>query len=304
MRFLPLLLLISPLTAELTIQQKPSSIRIMKGNQLITEFHTDRQVPYLYPLVGPNGSSITRHFPLKNGIKGEAKDHPHHISTWFTHGSVNNHDFWHPNKDGPSSEIVFKAFENITANSFTAKLAWQHDGKTLLHETRTYQFSLDETQLTIDFTSRLNAQTEVTFGDTKEGSMAIRLTPSLRVKGRAARGQIENSAGHKNQQVWGKRAKWVSYHGPDSTGVDTVVTLMDHPKNLRHPTWWHARTYGLLAANPFGQHDFEDRKDQPKLGDYLLKKDTTLTQRYRLIIQKGSFQADYLNQQFSQFSSP
>ena len=43
---------------------------------------------------------------------------------------------------------------------------------------------------------------------------------------------------------------------PDSAGTPQVVTLMDHPSNLRHPTWWHARDYGFMAANPFGRAAF------------------------------------------------
>ena len=302
MRLLLFPILILPLAAELKLEQKETSIRVLDDSKLITEFRTDRQVPCLYPLVGPNGTSVTRHYPFKEGIAGEATDHPHHISAWFTHGSVNGHDFWHRIKGAPPSNIVLKSFENVTANSFTANLAWEHDGKALLKEARSYKFTLTENELSIDFTSKLIAVTDVTFGDTKEGSMAVRLTPSLRLKGKIAKGSIQNSEGHKDSAAWGKRAAWVSYHGPDSAGNATVVTLMDHPKNLRHPTWWHARDYGLLAANPFGQHDFEKKKKQPHLGDYTLKKDTSLTQRYRLIIQSGSFSADHLSQHFTQFS--
>lgn len=301
-RLILFLILALPLTAALRLEQKGTSMQVLDGEKLITEFRTDRQVPCLYPLVGPNGTSVTRHYPFKEGAPGEATDHPHHISAWFSHGSVNGHDFWHRVKNAPPSNIVLKSFENVTANSFTAKLVWEHDGEALLLESRRYQFSLSEKTFTIDFTSALRAVKDVTFGDTKEGSMAIRLTPSLRLKGKVAKGSIQNSEGHENGDAWGKRAAWVAYHGPDSKGINTVVALMDHPKNLRHPTWWHARDYGLLAANPFGQHDFEKKKDQPRLGDFALKKGASLTQRYRLIIQHGSFDAKQLSNQFNNFS--
>lgn len=301
-RFPLLLALILPASAQLKFERKETSIRVTDGGKLITEFRTDQQVPCLYPLVGPSGSSITRHFPFKKEIPGEQSDHPHHISSWFTHGSVNGHDFWHEVKGAPPSKIVLKDFSNVTANSFTANLAWEHDGKALLNEARTYSFSLSKAELVIDLESVISALTDVTFGDTKEGSMAIRLSPSLRLKGKVAKGSIENSEGHKNGDAWGKRAKWVAYHGPDSKGEATVVSLMDHPSNLRHPTWWHARDYGLLAANPFGQHDFEGKKDQPNLGDYPLKQGQTFTQKYRLIIQHRSFDSASLKSHFQTFS--
>lgn len=297
-----LAVLILPVSAQLKLSQKDSSICVTSGDQLITVFRTDRQVPCLYPLVGPNGTSITRHFPFKKDVEGEQSDHPHHISSWFTHGSVNGHDFWHEVKGVPASKIVFKKFENVTADSFTAQLAWEHDGKALLNESRSYTFALSNNHLIIDLSSEITAATDVTFGDTKEGSMAVRLTPSLRLKGEVAKGSIENSEGHQNAEAWGKRAKWVAYYGPDAVGKSVVVSLMDHPSNLRHPTWWHARDYGLLAANPFGQHDFERKKDKPKLGDYSLNKGRILAQKYRLIIQSGTYNSAALKQHFTDFS--
>ncbi|MDB4618263.1 PmoA family protein [Akkermansiaceae bacterium] len=302
MRFYLFLIFILPLSAQLKLERKETSMRVLDGTRFITEFRTDRQVPCLYPLIGPSGSSVTRHYPFKEGISGEATDHPHHISAWFTHGAVNGHDFWHRVKGAPPSNIVLKSFAKVTADSFTAHLAWEHDGEALLNESRTYKFALSQKELTIDFSSTLTAVADVTFGDTKEGSMAIRLTPTLRLKGKAAKGSIQNSEGHKNGDAWGKRAAWVAYYGPDAEGNATVVTLMDHPKNLRHPTWWHARDYGLLAANPFGQHDFEGKKKQPHLGDYTLKKDASLTQRYRLMIHHGTFDAEQLSKNFNSFS--
>jgi hypothetical protein len=76
---------------------------------------------------------------------------------------------------------------------------------------------------------------------------------------------------------------------------------MDHPSNLRHPTWWHARDYGLLAANPFGIHDFEGKEDE-HLGDYTLKKDETLTLRYQVVVHQGTLESAALPKHFKKFS--
>src|SRR5512133_4060254 len=48
---------------------------------------------FLYPVYAPNGSVITRGFPLE-ARKGERVDHPHHVGLWFNHGNVNGLDFW------------------------------------------------------------------------------------------------------------------------------------------------------------------------------------------------------------------
>ncbi|MGJ8697445.1 MAG: PmoA family protein [Verrucomicrobiaceae bacterium] len=297
------LTLILPASAQLSLKQVDQTIEVKNGDQLVTIFRADQQVPCLYPLIGPAGTNVTRHFPFKKDIPGEQSDHPHHISFWFTHGLVNGHDFWHEVKGAPPSKIVLKSYQDLTKDTFTANLAWEHDAKALLNETRSYGFVSNKNELIIDLTSSLTALEDVTFGDTKEGSLGFRLTPTLRLKGEVAKGSIENSEGHQNADAWGKRAKWVAYHGPDSEGKPTVVTLMDHPSNLRHPTWWHARDYGLLAANPFGRHDFEGKKDQPHLGDHTLKKGETLTQKYRLVIQHGTFSAESLNINFTVFSN-
>ncbi len=299
---LGLFLFTLPLSAQLKLTEVDRTIQVTDGEKLITTFRTDKQVPCLYPLIGPSGSSVTRHFPFKKDVPGEQSDHPHHISFWFTHGLVNGHDFWHEAKGAKPSKIVLKSYADIGESSFTANLTWEHDTKSLLTEKRTYAFTSTNTELIIDLTSTLTALEDITFGDTKEGSLGLRLTPSLRLKGKVAKGSIENSEGHQNKAAWGKRAKWVAYHGPDSQGKASVVTLMDHPSNLRHPTWWHARDYGLLAANPFGQHDFELKKKKPHLGDYLLKKNQSLAQRYRLIIQAGDFDKTTLKNHFQTFS--
>jgi hypothetical protein len=109
---------------------------------------------------------------------------------------------------------------------------------------------------------------------------------TLRLKGPTAKGGIVDNKGRKNNDCWGKKSTYVTFHGPDDQGKPAVITMMDHPQNLRHETWWHARDYGLLAANPFGIHDFEGKKDKT-LGNYTLKDQETVTFRYRLVLHRG-----------------
>ena len=104
---------------------------------------------------------------------------------------------------------------------------------------------------------------ELTFGDTKEGTMAVRLAETMRLKGKVGKGHIVNSAGVRDGQTWGKRAEWCDYYGPVE-GKTVGIAIFDHPQNPRHPTWWHVRDYGLFAANPFGQHDFEKPPGQDR----------------------------------------
>jgi hypothetical protein len=94
------------------------------------------------------------------------------------------------------------------------------------------------------------------------------------------------STGERDGNAWGKRATWCDYFS-EHNGKTYGVAIFDHPKNLRHPTWWMARDYGLFAANPFGQHNFENKPDQPHLGDYTVPAGDSLTLRYRFYFHNG-----------------
>jgi hypothetical protein len=73
----------------------------------------------------------------------------------------------------------------------------------------------------------------------------------LRVTG--GNGRILNSDGQKNeQQVRGKQADWCDYSGMIA-GQHVGMVLMPHPQNFRR-SWYHARNYGFVTANPFGRH--------------------------------------------------
>ncbi|TAK93011.1 MAG: hypothetical protein EPO07_18750, partial [Verrucomicrobia bacterium] len=100
-------------------------------------------------------------------------------------------------------------------------------------------------------------------------------------------------------QTWGKRAEWCDYYGPVD-GKIVGVALFDHPSNPRHPTWWHVRDYGLLAANPFGQHFFENSPDEHK-GDLKLAKGQSLTFRYRFYFHAGDEKQGRVAEHYKEF---
>jgi hypothetical protein len=212
---------------------------------------------------------------------------------------VNGYDFW-AGFDKKNASIILnsiseKSVENDTA-SFTANLTWTAEKNDLLRETRSHSFSRpDDKTLRIDIVSKQTALAdEVTFGDTKEGTFAIRTDRTLRVKGKEAKATLINSNGEKNLEVWGKRASWVACSGPDENGEAVIVAIIDQPLSFRHPTHWHARDYGLLAANPFGIHDFEAKKDKT-LGNHTLKKGESITLAYTVIIHNGSLKSAKLD---------
>jgi hypothetical protein len=259
--------------------------------------------PILYPLKGPGNLDMTRHFPMQEGVAGESTDHPHHQSLWFAHGDVNGFDFWSAKSKICTESVKLLTGEDGGRNGFVATNHWLGDSAGLLTENATFRFSDNGDQRLVDFDFVLTANTDVTFGDTKEGTFAVRTHPNLQLIREADDqpvGHAENSQGQVDGTIWGQPAKWVCYFG---TIEDTAMglALFDHPQNLRHPTTWHARDYGLVAANPFGLHDF---LQQPKgSGNFTLREGEQLRLRYCVVLFQGSFDRTQVNEWYEAFAN-
>ena len=100
-------------------------------------------------------------------------------------------------------------------------------------------------------------------------------------------------------QTWGKRADWCDYYGPVE-GKTVGIAIFDHPQNPRHPTWWHVRDYGLFAANPFGQHDFESLPDKTA-GNLDVPAGKSVTFRYRFYLHEGDEQQAKVAERYKEY---
>jgi hypothetical protein len=287
-----------------TLTEHARGLRVEVDGQLFTDYVTDTPYhPHFYPIIGTGGVGITREYPLPAGAQD---DHPHHASMWIGHGDVNGIDFWLEGSD--RGRIQHTAFTGKSASGstaqFTATAQWLSPaGDPILSDERSYTISvLADGQRQMDCAvTFIASHGEVTFGDTKEGTFAFRVCSTLSLEGQGAAGKILTSEGVKNKKAWGKPARWITYYGPDPKGNEVSLSVLDHPQNLRHPTPWHARYYGLLGANPFGLHDFLKSEDKT-LGQYVLSKGQRLTQRYRVLLGKGTPQAEALQAAWTAFS--
>ncbi|MFT4546914.1 MAG: hypothetical protein ACI8XO_002369 [Verrucomicrobiales bacterium] len=268
--------------AEISISKGTSKVEIKAGDQPFAElrFGPERSKPVLYPIFGPGQVKMTRDFPFSNDTKGEKHDHPHHESLWYTHGNVNGISFWHIDKN---TGTIKQTGVEISGDTIITSNDWLGpDEKRVCSDQRVMKFSIlpDGSRL-IDFTVTINASDgDVTFGDTKEGSMGIRTHHLLRTDKGA---EVTNSAGQKGKSIWGKPAKWVNYQSKIE-GKPIGVAMFDSPQNPRHPTTWHARDYGLVAANPFGAHDFS--KAKKGTGDLVIKSGESVKFRYAIVFHK------------------
>ena len=68
-------------------------------------------------------------------------------------------------------------------------------------------------------------------------------------------GLYVSSEGLKGDAVWSTRGRWVLLGGTVESEPVTMA-ILDHPSNPGYPTHWHARGYGLFAANPLGDKEF------------------------------------------------
>jgi Family of unknown function (DUF6807) len=288
--------------ANVSFQKGDGQIEVSVDGKPFTTFYYGPPAPkpYLHPLRAADGTIVTRLYPMEN-VEGETHDHPHHRGLWFTHGNVNGLDFWanEPNQEGVTNpgKIVLRKIEQVDNASGTirASFDWQTpDGKLVLTEDRTMVFNGDAGRRTIDFDVTFTAGPEpVKFGDTKEGMFAIRLAtpleePHPRAKGPERTGKIVNAEGKTGEKNnWGKRSAWVDYSGK-LNGKPVGVAIFDNPSNPKHPTYWHVRSYGLFAANIFGEHDFYD--DKTKDGSVTVEPGKALRFRYRVVIHAGDTQ--------------
>ncbi len=304
-----LLLLLTSMVAHaesgVKLTKEKDRVRIEIDGQLFSNYFFEGVPrPVLFPIIAPGGKSVTRDWPMFEGSTIEERDHPHHRGLWFAYGSLNGYDFWSEQKE--FGKTVHDKFVSVksgrergiiqTRNKWVAP-----NGDIVCTDERTIRIHRgDDKQRVLDYEVTLKASHgSLLVGDTKEGMMAIRLAETMRQTGKHATGTIENSNGVTNGATWGKRAAWCDYHGLVD-GERLGVTIMDHPENPRHPTWWHVRDYGLFAANPFGLHDFE--KKPANAGDMRLPNGASITFRYRFIIHKGDTVQARADAQFREYA--
>jgi hypothetical protein len=294
---------------------KEKKVDIFIGKKLFTSFiYPDSlEKPVLYPLHAANGTIVTRGFPL-DPQPNDPIDHPHHIGMWFNYENVNGLDFWNNSYAIPkekkqlygwikTDKINRTASGDIGVLSYHANWTGQQNN-VLLEETTVFEFSGTVHRRIIDRFTVLKADTTVLFTDAKDGLLGIRLAHALQIpnkedqkftdnKGNVTivKGGTDNipagnyitSEGKTGNDAWSTRGRWCKVYG--KMGNDSIsIAIIDHPKNPNYPTFWHARGYGLFAANPLGEKIFTNGKSAKNLE---LKKGESVTFRYRIIIEDG-----------------
>jgi hypothetical protein len=285
--------------------------------------------PVLYPLRTVKGTLVTRGFPL-DPRKGERVDHPHHVGMWFNHGDVNGFDFWNNSdailKDQASKmgtiyhRRIVEAKSSDDRGDLTVEAEWiDGQGNALLREQTQFVFRGTADSRTIDRITTLTALKPTIFRDNKEGTLGIRVARALEqpaekpevftdASGRptavpvldnaGVTGKYVSSEGKKGDAVWGTRGRWTLLGGTIESEPVTLA-ILDHPANPGYPTHWHARGYGLFAANPLGQKALDDGPEEIKLS---LAAGKSATFRYRVLILTAPPGAERIEREYQMFA--
>jgi hypothetical protein len=287
------------------------------GGKPFTTYYVDETVakPYLMPLRSAQGTIVTRGYPVGNNVPpGSEHDRsfePHQRPLYFAHGNIDGLDFW--------GEEVFAKYFNDHGKQAYGRMALDKideakggasgviraefslrgpSGRVIGDETQAFTFRGDDHTRIIDceFTVRAT-HGPLTFGDSKEGTFGIRVAKQLN----SPPSHMVNSLGAEGEKaIWGKRADWVNYDGKVE-GEDLGIAVLDHPKSFRHPTTWHARGYGLFAANPFGLRDFT--RDPNQDGSWTIPEGKSLTFRYRVIIHHGDYREAHIAEAYQKYAA-
>ena len=287
-----------------TVEVRPApdrqAVEVWVSGRLFTAFQYGTafaQKPVFYPILSPDGAMINRELPFIKESH-ETSDHPHHQSLFLGYGNVSGLDFW---STAHGERIVYRAtLETRSGDTGELDFAadWQDpQGRAVLREFRRVTFGSTEDSRWMDHDITLQALDEaLNFNDTKEGMLGLRLADALREEG--GTGRYQDAFGREGSaEVWGKRSPWVALRG-ELEGKPVTVAIYEHPSTSGHPSYWHARGYGLFAVNPFGRKDFVqgarplDRRLEPGQSFHF---------RWRIWIYGGKVAKERLDKDYSQY---
>ena len=305
------------IAASVTLNRSQDKIDVLvDGRPFTTYYFSDATAkPYLMPLRTASGAVVTRGFPVVNDASaGDPKGpsfEPHQRPLYFGHGDFDGLDFWQePVFDKYYTDHGHQAYghmmlkeiqkADVTGNSAIIRARFtlnSPNNRVIGEESQSFTFGGDSETRAIDCEFILYATNgPLDIGDTKEGTFGIRLAPELS----APHAHMLNSNGAVGEKaIWGKPANWVSYSGTIA-GKLVTIAVFDSPESFRHPTTWHARAYGLFAANPFGLREFTG--DANKDGSWAIPEGKSLTFRYRVLIREGEFGASQINEAYRQYA--
>lgn len=274
-----------------------SEASVVRDGQEIARYYfgSDLRRPFLYPIIGPSGKSLTR-----MGHPRDPNGHSHHNSVWVSHHVVGGMDdkdpkavgFWNDITKGNIVHQKVERYEDADDQAIIqVRNAWRDaSGKTLLDELRTMRFiPQDGGQWLLVLDLEFSVKEPTTIGKSNFGFVGVRMAKTIGVHDGG--GTIRNSEGGVDEKgVHEKPARWCDFSGPITREAREGITLLDHPSNSNHPTVFHVRDDGWMGA----AYTFA--------AAHTIEPGMPLKLRYGLWVHAGIPSAEQFDAQFAAFS--
>jgi hypothetical protein len=265
---------------------------LVDGLPVATYFYEDDQItrPFFAHVRAPSGIQVTRHHPPIESQ--DLIDHgTFHPGIWMSFGDISGSDYWRLAARVRHAGFVGRPENGRGKGSFAVRneyLAQKDPTKVVCQEVARYTFLVRPTGYLLLWDSTFSSDDEFVFGDQEEMGLGVRVAAPLRV-GASGEGHvppgggvIRDSKGRTNEkEIWGNAADWCDFSGT-MAGQHVGMTIFCHPDNFR-PSWFHARDYGLLEANPFGRQAF----GKGDVSQIRVKPGQTLRLQYGVLLHSG-----------------
>lgn len=278
---------------QVEFKESPGQVAISIGGKPFTVYvYQDKEIsrPYFAHVRAPGGVQVTRNHPPVEGQ--DLADHgTFHPGIWMAFGDINGSDFWRLAAPVKNDGFIAKPAGGEGHGSFAVRnvyLDQKDHEKPVCTEACKFDVRVVPEGYLLIWDSTFSSDKEFAFGDQEEMGVGFRMATPLRAEASedggivAGSGEIRDSKGRVNEEkVWGESSDWCDYSGV-MDGRRLGITLFCHPKNFR-PSWFHARDYGLLEANPFGRAAFG--KGEPS--SVPVKPGETMRLRYGVLVHES-----------------
>jgi HEAT repeat protein/type 1 glutamine amidotransferase len=281
-------------------RQTNASLALLDHDRVVWQFNypKDAAKPYFHPVTLGGDVDLTCLSP---------PDHPWHRALWFSWKEINGVNYWEEDAATGQSqgrtEIV--SAKVVPGNDYSARIEMDlayhpPDQPAVLTEKRLLTVSppTPDGSYHIDWRAGFTAgpQDVLLQGGTAGGGYAG-LSVRVAQKTRDWRlvdseGREDTAGGGTAKNTHGQKARWMDFSLVDMiTGRTAGVAVLDHPRNLRHPSPWH----NVMDDNIlFGYFSPAPLWNEP----YTLPAGKTLTLRYRVLIHPGRADKDRLQREW------
>ena len=270
--------------------RQPGAVPITAaGEPVATYFYADQEIarPFFAHVHAPGGVPVTRNHPPRPGI--DETDHGtagnyFHPGIWLAFSNLNGSDYWRLKAAVRHEAFVDEPAIREGRGTFTVRNSYrdqQHSDVTVANEICRYTIlALPSAYLLVSDSLFWSDDRELSFGDEEEMGLAVRVATRLAVK---HGGRLLASTGRTGEkQIRGQNATWCDYSGMTEGRHAGVLLVPDSANSLT--SRYHARDYGLLAANPFARQSLD-------AGDKLttnIARGESLRLRFAVVLHSGA----------------